>query len=245
MRVVDAYAGVGGWSAGALRAGCTLILGIDSDEKPLRTWATNLPSAARALCATLGIDAVDWPAPEPDVHVHLSPPCSSLSKARAGGATPNEVSAALGAVRWCLDLVLERGYASFSLENVATPAIVSLVAEYARRHPSRVAYVVVDAADYGVASNRVRLVASTPAVVRRLKAMPVTRVSVAEAFAAAGLPLPAKFLKSNTTNRDGSPCVRSVQQPAFTVTASHPLVWCSRAGVTKRCLTVASAAGFF
>ena len=155
------------------------------------------------------------------------------------------MSAALGAVRWCLDLVLERGYASFSLENVATPALVSLLDEYARRHPSRVAHVVLDAADYGVPSNRARLIASTPAVIQRLKEMPVTRVSVAEAFAAAGLPLPAKFLKSNTTNRDGSPCVRSVQQPAFTVTASHPLVWCSRAGVTKRCLTVASAAGFF
>ena len=122
---------------------------------------------------------------------------------------------------------------------------MSLLAEYARRHPSRVAHAVLDAADYGVPSNRARLIASTPAVIQRLKEMPVTRVSVAEAFAAAGLPLPAKFLKSNTTNRDGSPCVRSVQQPAFTVTASHPLVWCSRAGVTKRCLTVASAAGFF
>ena len=244
MRVVDAYAGIGGWSAGAQQAGCTPVLGVDSDEQPLRLWATNLPSA-RAACATLGTDAVDWPAADPDVHAYFSPPCSSLSKARAGRASPSEVSAALGAVRWCLDLVLERGYVSFSLENVATPALVSLVAEYARRHPSRVAYAVVDAADYGVPSNRARLIASTPAVIQRLKEMPVTRVSVAEAFAAAGLPLPAKFLKSNTTNRDGSPCVRSVQQPAFTVTASHPLVWCSRAGVTKRCLTVASAAGFF
>ena len=36
-------------------------------------------------------------------------------------------------MRWCLDLVLERGYASFSLENVATPALASLLAEYARQ----------------------------------------------------------------------------------------------------------------
>ena len=57
-----------------------------------------------------------------------------------------------------------------------------------------------------------------------------------------GLPLPAEHLRSNTTNRDGSPCVRSVQQPAFCVTASHPLTWCDPGGATVRCLTVAESA---
>ena len=68
------------------------------------------------------------------------------------------------------------------------------------------------------------------------------RVSVAEALATAGLPLPAEYIKSNTSNRDGTPCMRSTQQPAFTVTASHPLIWCTRAGATVRCLTVAESA---
>ena len=145
-------------------------------------------------------------------------------------------------MRWCVRLVLAKGYASWSLENVSTPAVVACVAELAREHPDRVAYLTLDAADYGVASNRARLIASTPAVVRALKELPVERVSVRDAFAAAGLPLPAQFLKSNTTNRDGSPCVRSTQQPAFTVTASHPLIWCDRAGVTVRCLTAAESA---
>ena len=67
-------------------------------------------------------------------------------------------------------------------------------------------------------------------------------MSVADALAAAGLPLPAEHIKSNTTNRDGTPCMRSTQQPAFTVTASHPLIWCTRAGVTVRCLTVVESA---
>ena len=43
---------------------------------------------------------------------------------------------------------------------------------------------------YGVGSNRTRCIASTPAVITALKQMPVQRVSVAEALAAAGLPLP-------------------------------------------------------
>ena len=74
MRLVDGFAGCGGWSAGASDAGCEPVLGIDWDERPLRLWATNFPSA-RAVCATLGTDAVEWPAAEPDVHCHLSPPC--------------------------------------------------------------------------------------------------------------------------------------------------------------------------
>ena len=242
MRVVDAYCGAGGWSAGAIAAGCTPVVGIDSDAVPLKLWATNCSPAGRAVCATIGADAIDWPDAAADVHVHLSPPCTSLSKARAGSASASSVATALDAVRWCVQLVLDKGYASWSLENVATPAVVACVAELARQHPDRVAHLTLDAADYGVGSNRVRVIASTPAVIRALKEMPVQRVSVAEALAAAGLPSPAEYIKSNTSNRDGTPCMRSTQQPAFTVTASHPLIWCTRMGATVRCLTVAESA---
>ena len=233
MRLVDAYCGTGGWSAGAVAAGCTPILGIDCDEKPLQLWAANCaPYGGRAACATIGTDeAVDWPEAEPDLHVHLSPPCTSLSKARSASAA--SVAAALESVRRCVQLVLERGHASWALENVATPAVVACVRELAQRHPARVAFVVLDAANYGCSSNRVRLIASTPEVIKKVKEQPVRRVSVADAFAAAELPLPAEFLKSNTTNRDGSAAVRSVQQPAFTVTASHPLMWCTRDAVRR------------
>ena len=242
MRVVDAYCGAGGWSAGAIAAGCMPVLGIDIDSAPLKLWATNCSPAGRAACATIGVDAIEWPEAAADVHVHLSPPCTSLSKARAGSASAASVATALDAVRWCVQLVLDKGYASWSLENVATPAVVACVAELARQHPDRVALLTLDAADYGVGSNRTRCIASTPAVITALKQMPVQRVSVAEALATAGLPLPAEHLKSNTSNRDGTPCVRSTQQPGFTVTASHPLIWCTRAGATVRCLTVAESA---
>ena len=218
------------------------MLGIDSDAAPLKLWATNCSPAGRAVCATIGVDTVDWPEAAPDVHVHLSPPCTSLSKARAGSASASSVATALDAVRWCVQLVLDKGYSSWSMENVATPAVVACVAELARQHPDRVAHLTLDAADYGVGSNRTRLIASTPAVIRALKELPVQRVSVADALAAAGLPLPAEYIKSNTSNRDGTPCMRSTQQPAFTVTASHPLIWCTRAGVTVRCLYVAESA---
>ena len=242
MRVVDAFCGAGGWSAGVIAAGCTPVIGIDSDAAPLKLWATNCSPAGRAVCATIDEDTIGWPEGACDVHVHLSPPCTSLSKARAGSASASSVATALDAVRWCVQLVLDKGYVSWSMENVATPAVVACVAQLARQHPDRVAHLTLDAADYGGGSNRVRLIASTPAVIKALKEMPVQRVSVAEAFAAAGLPLPAEYIKSNTSNRDGTPCMRSTQQPAFAVTASHPLIWCTRAGDTVRCLTVAESA---
>ena len=213
MRVVDAFCGAGGWSAGAVAAGCTPVMGIDSDASPLKLWATNC-IAGQAACATIGVDGVDWPDAAADVHVHLSPPCTSLSKARAGSASATSVATALDAMRWCVQLVLDKGYTSWSMENVAVPSVVACVAELARQHPDRVAHLTLDAADYGVGSNRVRFIASTPAVIKALKELPVVRVSVAEALAAAGLPLPADHIKSNTTNRNGTPCMRSVQQPA-------------------------------
>ena len=240
MEVVDAFCGAGGFSAGAMVARCRVTMGIDSDPVPLKLWAAN--TGGRAVCATIGRDAVEWPEARPGLHVHLSPACTHLSKARAGSASQGDVEGALRMVRWCLELVVDKGYSSWSLENVSTPAVVRLVDEVASRHPSAVAYTTVDAADYGSASSRLRLIASTPATIRRLKEQPTRRVSVADAFAAAGLPLPAEHLRSNTTNRDGSPCVRSVQQPAFCVTASHPLTWCDPGGATVRCLTVAESA---
>ena len=214
MRLVDAYAGSGGMSAGAIAAGCTPILGIDSDHVPLQYWAANCPGA-RAVCVTLGGDEpVDWPEPAPDIHIHLSPPCTALSKARAASAPAAQRDAALGAIRWCIELVLSRGYVSWSLENVATPAVVACVRELASAHPARVASLVLDAADYGVPSSRARLIASTPEVIRALKETPVRRVSIAEAFATAGAALPSDWIKSNTTKRDGTFCVRSVRPPA-------------------------------
>lgn len=147
MRVIDAFCGTGGWSAGSVAAGCTPVLGIDSDEKPLRIWATNCPGG-RAACAVIGADdSIKWPEAAPDVHLHLSPPCTSLSKARAGSAPAGTVAAALEAVCWCVQLVIDKGYTSWSLENVATPAVVACVTELAQKHPTRVACVVLDAAD--------------------------------------------------------------------------------------------------
>ena len=76
--MVDAFCGAGGFSAGAMAAGCRVAMGIDSDPTPLKLWAAN--TGGRAVCATIGpAGAVDWPEARPDRHVHLSPACTHLA----------------------------------------------------------------------------------------------------------------------------------------------------------------------
>ena len=238
LRCVDACCGVGGFSAGAMECGCDVILGIDND-KIVQTWAAN--TAGRALCATIGEDSIEWPDPTDDLFFHISPPCTVLSRANST-ATDVERACGLDFVRWSLDHIIHKGYRFWSWENVCTAATKAVLAEYCTKFPDRIASVQLDAADYSTPQSRIRLIASSPEIIRTLKQTPVHRVSVAQAFAAADQPLPAQYLRSNTNNRDGSYCIRSVQREAFTCTASHPLTWCQPDGQTVRCCTAAEHA---
>ena len=85
FRFCDAFSGIGGASAGAMEAGCKILMGIEIDDKILRPYATN--TGGQAVCATIGKDKIPWPDAAPDVMIHLSPPCTALSKARAGSAS--------------------------------------------------------------------------------------------------------------------------------------------------------------
>lgn len=156
MDVVDVFCGIGGFSCGAIRAGCRPILGVDREDTVL--------------------------------HVHLSPPCTTLSHARRG-AGADAVADGLDCMRAALDLVISRSYESWSLENVPSAAVRKLVDEYVTAHPGLVASAVLDAADYGTPSSRLRLFAGPPGLIKRLREVPVMRVSVATAFERAGIDL--------------------------------------------------------
>ena len=239
MRVVDVFCGIGGFSCGAMSMECSVEGGIDNENRVLRAWAAN--TAGQATCATVGKEDISWPEAAPDLHVHFSPPCTAISKARCS-APQSEVDDGLDMIRLCLDVVVDQGYANWSLENVSTVATRALLDEHQRRHPDEIAHATLDAADFGTPQTRARLIASTPKTIKFLKEQPVHRVSVANAFAASGITLPATHIKSTTNNRDGTPCVRSVHQAAFCVTASHPLTWCKHDGTTVRTLTAAESA---
>ena len=244
MRVADLFAGLGGFSAGALAAGAQVVLGVDHDPIPLKLWSANV-SGARAVLTTLGTEQelTELPPPSPSLHVHASSPCTDLSIARGRSASAEDVDEGVRLLRWSLDLVLTRGDRSWSIENVSTPTTRRLLTEYAAGHPDRVAFATLDAADFGAAQSRIRLIAGPPALIKLLQEMPSSRrVSVREAFAERGLQVPAPCFKNQTRGRDGLPCRRSVEGQAFTVCASHALTWVERDGCTVKVMTARDSA---
>ena len=146
-------------------------------------------------------------------------------------------------LRWALDLVLERGDYSWSLEQVSTPKTREVLTDYAARFPEKVAFATLDAADFGSPQTRIRLIAGPPALVKLLQEMPSSRrVSVREAFASSGLDVPAPYLKNQTRGRDGEPCRRSVEEQSFTICASHALTWATRDGKTVKTMSARDSA---
>ena len=190
--------GIGGFSAGAIEAGHEVVLGIDNNSEALACFAASVPEA-RKLCEALPSHVVDWPN-EPDTHAHFSPPCTALSRARAGSATAEQLDGGIEHLRWSVRTALAH-FTSFSVETVSVPQTRALMEEETRAHPKRLSYAVVESADYGVPQTRRRLIAGPPELVARLKAAPVARrVSVADAFG--GSP-PSPYLKNTTSRGSG------------------------------------------
>jgi site-specific DNA-cytosine methylase len=243
IRVIDLFAGLGGMSQGAIAAGANVIEVYDNDPVPLKLLAANVPGV-KAVLATLGPggDAIELPPAAPDLHVHASSPCTELSPAKYN-ATQTDVATGVGMLQWALDLVLARGDYSWSLENVSTPTTRKVLADYKRRFPGEVDFATLDASDFGAPQTRIRLIAAPPRLIKLLQQMPsARRVSVREAFSAAGLEVVAEAFKNQTRNRDGTPCLRSVEEQSFTVCASHALTWCTREGKTLRVMNAKESA---
>ena len=241
MDVLDVFCGVGGFSAGAIAAGATVIAGIDQDSVPLKAWCANTGGQAHRI--SIGVDEFEWPPPRSNLHVHLSPPCTEISRARVVPATVEAKRRALDTLRWCVHLAIRKKYPSWSIETVATVDTKHTLAALQKEYGSElVSFTVLDAADFSTPSSRVRLIAAPYAIVKNLEEQPVSRISVRQAFAQAGVPLPAEFIRCSTKKRDGTGCIRSVDLPSYTVTASHPLTFCNRNGSTVRCLKVFESA---
>ena len=228
-------------SAGAIEAGADVVIGCDCCATPLKLWSSNVGAGGKAVLAKLGADEIALPPAAVDLHVHASPPCQALSRAR--GVVPEaELAEGVAAIRWSLALVLGRNDCSWSLENCNTPAVLAVLDEYAAKYPDRVAHAAMDAADFGACQTRMRRIAGPPALIRHLQERAATRrICVREAFEAAGLPLPATHFRNQST-RGGVPCVRSVENLSFTVCAGHGLTWCDARGVTVRVMTARESA---
>ena len=242
MRVVDLFCGLGGMTCGALEAGAEVVLAVDSDPVPLKILGANAPHTTTVV-ATLGegCDEVSLPPAAPDLHVHLSTPCTELSAARR--CTNADAAGGLAMIHWAVNYVLGRNDCSWSLENVPTKATRALMAELVAAHSDRVAYGVFDSADFGAPQNRLRLLAGPPKLIRMLQGIPCARrVSVRDAFNRAGEELPAGYCKNQTRSQSGGPTMRPVETQSFTVCAGHALTWCDARGGTVRVMTARDSA---
>ena len=123
-------------------------------------------------------------------------------------------------MRFILDLILERGDYSWSVENVSTMQTRALLEEYTSRFPDKVGWATLDACDFGAPTSRVRVWAGPPALIHALQSMPATRrVSVYDAFMHLSMPIPAPRIKNQTKGRSGKPCTRSIHEPSHTICA--------------------------
>ena len=241
LRVCDLFAGLGGFSCGALEAGAEVVLAIDSDPVPLKLLGANSPQTITVV-ATLGKDPVKIPPAGPDFHIHMSTPCTELSIARRGNTTL-AVNTGLDMIRWAVELVLNRGDYSWSLENVSTKTTRALLIELEAAYPDRVAFGVFDSADFGAPQSRVRLIAGNPRLIRMLQGMPCARrVSVRDAFVKQGEALPASYYKNQTRSHSGAPTMRTIETQSFTVCAGHALTWCHADGKTVHVMTARESA---
>ena len=238
MRVCDLFAGLGGFTCGALEAGADVVLAVDSDPAPLKLLGANAPRTTTVV-ATLGKEAVELPPAAPDLHVHINiSTCTTLSMARRGKASTAASANGLHMIRWAVEFVLKRGDHSWSLENVVTRATRALFSELEAACPERVAWAVFDSADFGAPQSRVRLIAGPKKLIRMLQGMPcLRRVSVRDAFAERGEVPPAGYCKNQTRSHGGDPTMRTVEAQSFTVCAGHALTWCHSNGKTVRVMT--------
>lgn len=91
MRVIDLFAGVGGWSEGARQAWHEVIAAVEHDPIAADYYARN--HGSHVICADiLNVNPHDMPAAE---ILLASPPCPNFSIAKAGGKeTDNDITLA-------------------------------------------------------------------------------------------------------------------------------------------------------
>lgn len=226
--LVDVFCGGGLYSFAARAAGMRVLSAVDCSAEALSVYKLNF--RVNVSCATVGPDSTEFTFPEPQdrLHVHLSPPCQELSNAKRG---PRSESG-LAMLQWSLQVGAK--YNSFSIETVHTGTTLAFAKAQAAAAPTRIAYGIYDAINFGAAQTRVRLILATPSIIRRLnEAAASARVSIQDAFRAAGVAIPkgATHVRNSSPSKDGSN-IRPIQGPAFTCCASRALTFCNAAGQT-------------
>ena len=177
LEVFDLFCGGGGFSCGAMAAGCRVVFACDSDIEAIKIHQLNHPSAMHR-CAALPRGDLPFPTDGRPFHVHASPPCQQFSTCSTVARVHGDRDKAEGLVEWALRTALDSGATSWSIEQVPSQHVIGIVKRIRREYPGRVAYSTFDFARLGVPQTRKRLLVAPPRVIAhmlRLASIPARR----------------------------------------------------------------------
>ncbi len=166
LEVWDLFAGAGGFTTGAERAGCTVVFACDAWPEALETYRRNHPNT-HTQCLELPAP-IPFPTDGRPFHVHGSPPCQRFTNMGKTHNTKESVENATNLIEWFLETALTCGATSWSMEQASSRETCTIVEAVRKRHPKRVAYATIDFYELGVPQHRKRLIAGSPALVAQL-----------------------------------------------------------------------------
>ncbi len=247
LEVVDLFCGLGGFSEGARRAGCKVVLAVDSDPYALETYQRNHRDATH-ICTELPRATLPFPPKQRRWHLHCSPPCQPFSKINKKARPEQQHARACCLVEWCVELALSCGCTSWSIEQVAQTKVLEIMHRKRLESGGLFSFAVVDFELLGVPQTRKRLIAGTHSLVERLLAesrvqpraairdvIPAPRGTLVRGTAT-GV---GQRLKKNVASGEArysyrrarwSDLCRRLDEPAPTVVGRHALTWITGRG---------------
>jgi DNA (cytosine-5)-methyltransferase 1 len=244
LEVYDLFCGAGGFSCGAVAAGCKVVFACDVDQESLTTHQLNHPDAVHRrvqLPAELPLPVDGRP-----FHLHGSPPCQRFSSMGKIYRTEGDTATPTNLVEWYLETALASQATSWSMEQVCTPEVVQIVERVRRANTKRMAYHIFRLDELGVPQTRKRLIAGPPQLIARLRRLCSSsrRRSMRDALPhvkathirttlqwkrkwllAVPIPGKSKFGFERTVVSPTSNNVRPLSRPAPTILTSGDLRW--------------------
>ena len=167
VEVYDLFCGAGGFTTGAVQAGCRVVYACDWCAKALETYRRNHPTT-RTDCVALPA-TLPFPTDGRPFHVHGSPPCTRFAPTGLRYTTAETRATAGNLIDWYIQTALESGATSWSMEQVVHADVLAIVERHRRANPNRMAYAAFDFYELGVPQRRKRLIAGSPELVARLQ----------------------------------------------------------------------------
>jgi len=137
------------------------------DENALETHRLNHPHTVHCSKA-LPHNDIPFPTDGRPFHLHGSPPCQRFSSASQRGREDGDRDNSETLIEWFLKLASTCGASSWTMEEVGSPHVVSIVERMRKANPSKVAYHVFHFEKLGIPQTRHRLIAGSPELISKL-----------------------------------------------------------------------------